>query len=231
VRHNAADAPRGVHLSPKPPTCFPAGVFPLRTGQPHRHQRQTLRTIPACGVVGAACHQRDHCLEVGTGIAERTLDARFRHDRPMGHNRTHIQSRTACPYASTGQPRQIRIQTRTGAARLIRMRHGGSRRPRRRTRPALTTKRWRRNGIRKNQGLYRQPCQFASIVFVAVESDAGICASPLCLNRFQNRGTAGRRPPKAAGPRSRADPTGETPGHRVIRQHVNSGSARTQPCI
>jgi hypothetical protein len=169
VRHNAADAPRGVHLTPKPPTCFPAGVFPLRTGQPHRHQRQTLRTIPACGVVGAACHQRDHCLEVGTGIAERTLDARFRHDRPMGHNRTHIQSRTACPYASTGQPRQIRIQTRTGAARLIRMRHGGSRRPRRRTRPAVTTKRSRRNGIRKNQELYRQPCQFASIVFVAVE--------------------------------------------------------------
>ena len=52
---------------------------------------------------------------------------------------------------------------------LIRMRHSGSRRPRRRTMPAVTTKRWRRNGIRKKQGLYRQPCQFASIVFVAVE--------------------------------------------------------------
>ena len=35
--------------------------------------------------------------------------------------------------------------------------------------------------------------------------EAGIRASPLCLNTFQNCGTAGR--PKAAVPRSRADPT------------------------
>jgi hypothetical protein len=34
----------------------------------------------------------------------------------MGHNRTHVRSRIACPYASSGQPRQIGIQTRTGAA-------------------------------------------------------------------------------------------------------------------
>ena len=32
-------------------------------------------------------------------------------------------------------------------------------------------------------------------------------ASPLCLNRFQNRGTTGCRPLEAAAPRSRADPT------------------------
>ena len=203
MRHNAADAPRGVHLSPKPPTCFPAGVFPLRTGQPHRRQRQTLRTIPACGDVGAACHQRDHCLEVGTGIAERTLDARFRQDRPMGHNRTHVRSRIACPYAH-----QVASRGRSGLREPvqrwpIRMCHGGSRRPRRRTRPAVTAKRWRRNGIRKNQGLYRQPCQFASIVFVAVE-------------------WCGRRQSPGGGVVLLADPRRRPPDHRPLTTRADS---------